>query len=237
MRVLFFICVVLAFSVSAQTPFLQKTFNEGAKSAREGQYEKAIEKYRAAIIYAENERADDYFVARIHFNIGVCFYHLKQTSKAVAEYTEAIKLSERSYRKAFYALGMAQKDLKNWREAENAFRDALKIEKKDGEAWFDLALVYLEKEDLAAAAKAFQSSIKYKSVNASDAQNNLGVIFALQNDWTSAEKHFENALLNSNGKSVEAGSNLRLCKFYKQNFDSVDLLAKLEFSRTKKERE
>ena len=227
MRVLFFI-LVLAFSASAQTPFASQTFESANLAAQDKRYESAIEKYRATILHAETERLNDKFLAKIHFNIGVCFYHLKRKSEAVAEFTEAIKLSKRGHQQAFYALGMAQKDLKNWRKAKNAFRDALRIKKDDGEAWFDLGLVYLEEKDFAAAAKAFENSIKHKSVNSADAHNNLGVIAALGNDWNFAEKKFETALANN---SVEAFGNLQFCKYYKRNFGGKDLIAKLEFSK------
>ena len=225
MRILFLI-FVFTFSAFAQTPFIQQTFEAATDAARKQQYERAIEKYRATILYAETERLSNTFLAKIHFNIGVCLYHLKRTSEAVAEFTEAIKLSRREYQRAFYALGMAQKDLKNWRKSALALRDAVQIDKTDGEAWFDLGLVYLEEKDYESAAKAFENSIKHQSVNSADAHNNLGVIAALGNDWSLAEKEFETALLN---KSVEAFGNLQFCKYYKRNLSVKDLLAKLEF--------
>ena len=233
MRVLLFI-FILSVSAFAQTPFVKQNFEAANNLAREGKYEQAIEKYRTAAMFAETERVSDSFFGKIHFNIGVCLFQLKRANEAVVEYAEAIKLSKGEYQKAFYALGMAQKDLGNWHEAENALRDALKIKKDDGEAWFDLALIRLETKNYAGAEKAFENSIKHKSISAADAHNNLGVIAALANDWNSAEKEFQTALLESNGKSVEAEGNLRFCKFYKQNYRGSDLLAKLEFSRTAK---
>lgn len=236
MRVLFFILFVFAAAVvvvAGQTPVVQRAFDEGTSAAQKNQYERAIEKYRTAELYAKNEKSSDELLARIHFNLGVCLYHLRENKKAVKEFTEAIKLSGRKYRKAFYALGMAQKDLKNWRSAADAFRDSLKLEKTDGEAWFDLAMVYLETDDFGAAEKAFQNAVEYQSASAADAHNNLGVIFALKHEWIFAEREFETALTRSKGKSVEAASNLQLCKFYKENFRSRDWLAKLEFSKIK----
>ena len=127
---------------------------------------------------------------------------------------------------------MAQKDLGNLKKAENAFLDALKIEKTDGEAWFDLALLYLQKQDLDAAAAAFENAIKFKSVASADARNNLGVIFALRHEFDSAEKEFEVALTLSNGKLSLARSNLQFCRFYRQKNQVKDLIARLEFSFT-----
>lgn len=231
MRVILFVCV-LSFSVFAQSPTLNRTIKSGNDLANERKYEQAIETYRTAKILAETERLNGSFLAKIYFNTGVCLYHLKRTNEAVAEFNEAIKLSERQYQKAFYALGMAQKDLQNRREAETAFQAALKLEKTNGEAWFDLALVYLETKNFAAARTAFENSIEFQTANVADALNNLGVIAALMGDWDSAELKFKSALLKSSGESVEAKANLQFCKFYKQQIKGKDWLAKLEFSRT-----
>ncbi|HEX8251366.1 MAG TPA: tetratricopeptide repeat protein [Pyrinomonadaceae bacterium] len=225
---LFIIVFALVLTTAAQT--VKQSFEEGTRAASNAEYEKALGNYRKALLYAESEKTGDEFLARIHFNVGVCLFHLKQNAEAVGEFNQAIALSKRSYQKAFYVLGMAQAKLKNWRKAESAFRAAVNLKKDDGEAWFDLGLVLLEKKDFRAAEKAFQNSIRYKTVAAADAHNNLGVIYALEGDFVSAEKEFETALLESKGASNVARSNLEFCKAYKQNFGG-DLSAKLEFGR------
>lgn len=225
MRVLFFILVIFSFSIAGQTPFEKAT-----EAANRGNYEQALEIYERVLLDAENERTNKSFLAKIHFNIGICRYHLKQTNEAVREFTKAITLSKGNYQKAFYALGMAQTDLKRWREAETAFLNSVKLKKDDSEAWFDLALIYLEEQNFEAAEIAFRNSIKYKSIASADAHNNLGVIFILNGDLISAEKEFETALRKSKGISVEAKNNLRFCLFYRQN-GGQELTAKLEFSR------
>lgn len=233
MRVLFFICAVFAISATAQTPFLRKSFDDGIKTARAGDFQKAAETFRRVLLSAEIEKSPDDFAARIHFNLGVCLFRSNETKRAIDEFSEAVKLSRRTYAKAFYALGMAQTKLKNFELAETAFRDALQLEKSNGEAWFDLALVYLAKTDFDRAETAFVNAIKYKSVASADASNNLGVIFALRRDFQNAEAQFQNALFQSNGKSVEAKNNLLFCRQIKEIFDQ-NLLAKFEFSRQNK---
>lgn len=230
MRVLFFVLVIFSLSLAAQTPNVKKAFEVGTQNARGGQFEKAIENYQRALLLAEIEKPNDEFLARVRFNLGVCFYQLKQPEKAAAEFKEAVKLSGRTYQKAFYALGMAQKDLGNLQKAESAFRDALKIQKTDGEAWFDLAHVYLQKRDFDAAFAAFENAVKFRSVASSEAHNNLGVIFALRHEFDSAERQFETALTLSNGKLSLARGNLQFCRFYRQKNQIKDLIAKLEFS-------
>jgi len=227
---IFIAALTFAVSVSAQTNLTNRAFETGTRAAQAKEYERAIADYRRAILFSETENRSDDFLARIHFNIGVCFYNLKQTAEAIGEFTEAIKLSKRNYQKAFYALGMAQRELKNWRASETAFREAVGLKKYDGEAWFDLGLVLLETKDYEAAEKAFQKAIKYKSVGAPNAHNNLGVIFALKNDFPAAETEFKAALTASDGKSVEARNNLEFCKLYKRDFNQ-NLLARLEFSK------
>jgi Flp pilus assembly protein TadD len=225
MRVLFFIFLVFTFSAAAQTPAIKKSFAEGTNAAQRGEFEKASEKFRRVLLSAETEKTGDEFLTKVHFNLGVCFYRLKSADKAVIEFTEAIKLSRREYQKAFYALGMAQSDLKNYGKAENAFLDALKIDKTDGEAWFDLGLVYLQKTDFERAEKAFENAVQFKSVSASDAFNNLGVIFALRHEFDRAEKHFQIALKLSDNQSETARNTLQFCKFYRQKNQRKDLTA------------
>jgi Flp pilus assembly protein TadD len=232
MRVLFFVLVIFVLSLAAQTPNVKKAFDAGTQNARGGQFETAIENYRRTLLLAGIERPNDDFLARVHFNLGVCFYRLKQAEKAAAQFSEAVKLSGRTYQKAFYALAMVQKDLGNLKKAENAFRDALKIEETDGEAWFDLALLYLQKQDFDAAFSAFENAIRFKSVASAEARNNLGVIFALRRDFDSAEKEFEKALTISDGKLNVARSNLQFCRFYRQKNQFKNLIARLEFSLT-----
>lgn len=95
-----------------------------------------------------------------------------------------------------------------------------------------MALVLLAKKDFDTAQTAFQNALKYKTVNTAAAHNNIGVILALRGDVRAAEKKFETALRESNGKSTEAENNLRFCKFYKQSLNQ-NQLAKLEFSQVK----
>lgn len=231
MRVLFFIFLVFTFSAAAQTPALKKSFDEGIETARNGEFENAVKKFQRVLLIAETEKTGDDFLAKIHFNLGACFYRLQETEKSIGEFAEAIKLSRREYGRAFYALGMAHSDLKNFREAEAAFRDALNLNKNDGESWFDLGYVYLQKKDFEKAETAFQNAVKFKSVSSFEAHNNLGVIFALRHEFDQAEKHFEAALKLSENRFETARKNLRFCKFYRQKNQPEDLIAKLEFSK------
>lgn len=227
---IFVILTALSFNASAQSFTTRQMFEKAVGIANTGNFETALPMFRDSLALAKIDEAESGFQAKVHFNIGVCFYRLKQNEKAVSEFEEAIKLANRDYEKAFYALGMAQAELKNWDKAEQAFRGAIRLNKRNGEAWFDLAFVYLAKNDFEAARTAFQKSVEFKSVSAAIGHNNLGVIFALGGDLDAAVREFETALRKSNGNFAVAERNLQFCKSMGENF-SRELVAKLEFGK------
>lgn len=219
---------VTAFVLSASAQSLQ-VFESGMKLAQKGEFQTALPKFEESLELSKSEDTSDSFRAKIHFNIGVCFYQMKEQAKSVKEFEQAI-LFNPNYEKAFYSLGMAQFELKNWQSAEKAFLGAIRLESKNGENWFDLAFVYLAQKNYESAQNAFQKSIKLKSVDASISHNNLGVIYAMNGDFDAAVREFESALKKSDGKFAVAERNLQFCKSLGQNF-SADLLTKLEFKQ------
>ena len=227
---IFVILTLSVLAVSAQSFTTQQMFEKAVSKANEGKFETALPMFKDTLALAAIDDADAAFRGKVHFNIGVCFYRLKQNERAIVEFEEAVKLARGDYEKAFYALGMAESELKNWQKAEAAFRRALSLNRQNGEAWFDLAFVYLANKDYDSARQAFQRSIRYKSISASIGHNNLGVIFALGGDMNSAVREFETALKKSNGKFTVAERNLQFCKSLGQNFNR-DLLAILEFGK------
>lgn len=196
MRVILLI-LVFVFTISAQDHFA-----DGMRFARNGNYEKALESYRLA----EKEAKGTDAAARIHYNMGVCLYQLDRAGEAVPELTEAIRLKNNNYQRAWYALGMAQTALNNTHEAKAAFTRSIELNEKDAEAWFDLGLVLLYDKDYTAARTAFKNAAKFGSINSADAHNNIGVIHALNGDIGSALREFQ-----VSGTS-EALANIEYCR-------------------------
>lgn len=227
---IFVILTISVLSAAAQSLATRRAFEKGLELANAAKFETALDSFKRSQTLADIEDAAANYRAKIHFNIGVCFYRLKQNGKAAREFEEAIRLANGDYEKAFYALGMAQAELKNWSKSEEAFRGAIRLNKRNGEAWFDLAFVYLAQNDYDAAKQAFQKSVELKSVASMIGHNNLGVILAINGDIDSAVREFETALKKSNGKFAVAERNLQFCKALGQNF-SQDLVAKLEFGK------
>ncbi len=224
-----FIFSVFIFGVSAQSTLTKQNFESGVNFANKGEFKTALPYFQTSLEHAQSESANQFLLAKIHFNIGVCLYRLKNQADAVVEFERAIELHPK-YEKAFYALGMAQFEIKKLLESERAFLGAINLNKQNGEAWFDLAFVYLVRKDYDGAKIAFENSVKFKSVSSAIGRNNIGVIFALNGDFTSAIDEFEKAIYESSGKLIVSKRNLQFCKTYKQNFGK-DLIAKLEFGK------
>jgi tetratricopeptide (TPR) repeat protein len=224
-----FIFSAFVFSISAQSFHIRQNFEGAMLSAKSREFETALTQFQTTLSLAKKEHANQNFIAKLHFNIGVCLYQIKQQAAAVSEFELAILLTP-DYEKAFYALGMAQFELKNLRESERAFLSAINLNGRNGETWFDLAFVYLVQQNYESARNAFENSVKFKSVSSAIGRNNLGVIFALRGDFPSAIAQFEKAINESNGQLIVSRQNLQFCKTSKQN-SGKDLIAKLEFSK------
>ncbi|HUR97045.1 MAG TPA: tetratricopeptide repeat protein [Pyrinomonadaceae bacterium] len=98
---------VFGLSVSAQSPTVADLFSEGAKHVNAGQFDAALTSYQAALSGAENKYADKNYRARLHYNIGVCYFHLDNFELAADHFKHAVLLKT-DYSLAYYALGIAR---------------------------------------------------------------------------------------------------------------------------------
>lgn len=200
MKKLFLVSIfflILNFGAFAQN----NEFEKGLNLARNGDFQNALPHFQNSI----NSKLSAKKIAQIHYNIGVCFYRLNQPESAITAFRQATSLYP-NYEKAFYALGMTYKDLKNFAEAETAFRSALKLS-NNGETWFDLGVSLFELKKYEEAFSAFQNAEKFGSVAVAESHNNMGVIYALNGDFNSAEKEI---LLAKNLGFIESENNLKI---------------------------
>lgn len=207
---------IFAVSVSAQSPSTMRSFNQATKLATSGQFEEALSIYHLALVEAQRSRSDNDFLARLHYNLGVCEYRLNHADKAVEEFNLARKMKGFDKSRTLYALGMAESARGNWHGARLAFLETLKPDEKNGEAWFDLAFAYLKEGNFPDAERAYRNSIVHKSIDSALSHNNVGVFLALRGEFSSAEKEFETALNSSGGELVEARNNLAYCRAHER---------------------
>lgn len=224
MRALLSIIAILflTYIVPAQSPLAKRAFEEATRFAQAGKFDQALKQYRMAL--ASSDDSPDEFGTKLHYNLGVCYYRTGKLREAAVELTTAIKFAKGRHGRAYYSLGMTEAARENWAEAKKAFLASIDLEPKDGEAWFDLAFVYLAERDYDAAAVAFRRSIENRSVDSALAHNNLGVIMAMKLDLTAAEESFTMAITLSSGRLIEAQRNLEFCR----NLKGKALIAKIE---------
>lgn len=212
MRLLLF--VLLSFFVvnaAGQSPAVTRLFRNGTAQANEGRFADALKSYKTALFAAENEYLSAEYLAKLHYNIGVCHFRLERFDLASDEFKKAILL-KKEYTRAHYALGMAESRKKNWKAARASFRRVLDIDPKNGEAWFDLAFSNIALKEIDKAATAFVRSIEFSSVDSALSHNNIGVILAIKGELAAAEKEFESAIAVSGGWLIEAKRNLAFCR-------------------------
>jgi tetratricopeptide (TPR) repeat protein len=227
-----FILIILFFSICTawgQTPLAKKAFDEAGRSANAGEFARALKNYRAALSVTEDGAGE--FAVKLRYNLGVCHYRTGQLKAAAKEFNTAIRLSGGQHRRAFYALGMTQSALENWPAARASFLKAIELDPTDGEAWFDLAFVYLAEHDYERAAAAFRKAIENRSVDAALGPNNLGVIMAMNFLFDDAAEEFRRALETSDSRLTVAKWNLEFCRAMSAGKKELIATAGLNFAR------
>ena len=228
MRFLSFVFLfIFSLNIAAQSPTVSKLFSDGTKRAGEGQFNEALRHYKTALIIAKNEYLEAGYLARLHYNVGVCYFRLDQFELAVSEFKSALLL-KKDYVRAHYALGMAQMRKRNWKGATVSFSKVAELDPKNGEAWFDRAFAMLAVGDINAAEAAFVRSIALGSIDSALSHNNIGVILAMKGDLGRAETQFANAIAFSADRLPEAKRNLEFCRA--QRYGKRELVAKLEYA-------
>jgi ketosteroid isomerase-like protein len=159
----FFIFLLTYVTAAGPSPLLERSLHKGIAASQRKDFDAALKEFQRAADLAAAEAVPETLLGRIHYNIGVCMYQTNRAAEAVTEFQVALS-HNKNYERAFYALGMAEFDLNNWAAAESAYLSALAIDRWNGETWFDLGRVYLAKNDLVAANKAFEIARRYKSV-------------------------------------------------------------------------
>lgn len=216
--VLFFALLsILVIPSKGQPSIASELFSRGIAASKSGDHISALRSFKDALEIAERETNDHNFLARTHYNLGVSAYHLGKFDLAITHLEDAIIRSGYNYEKAYYALGMAYAETGDWVSARDAFLYAISINAKNGEAWFDLAYAYLALNDDKMAMKAFERSIRYKTMDMPIAENNLGVLFAKSGDLKNAEKHFKNAVRLFGGSLDVATVNLNIIREMMRN--------------------
>ena len=104
MRILSFVFLfIFAVNISAQSTKVDDLFSEGTRLANAGRFDAALKSYKSALTVAETKYAGKEYRARLHYNIGVCYFQLDQFKLAENEFKSAVLLKT-DYSQAHFAL-------------------------------------------------------------------------------------------------------------------------------------
>ena len=108
MRLLSFVFLfIFAVNISAQATKVDDLFTQGTSQVNAGRFDEALTTYRSALAAAEKKYAGKEYLARLHYNIGVCYFHLDRFDAAVNEFKSAVLLKT-DYTQAYAALEKAR---------------------------------------------------------------------------------------------------------------------------------
>lgn len=104
MRILSFVFLfIFAANISAQSSKVDDLFTQGTRQVNAGKFDDALTTYKTALVLAETKYVGKQYLARLHYNIGVCYFHLDRFAPAENEFKSALLLKT-DYTQAYVAL-------------------------------------------------------------------------------------------------------------------------------------
>lgn len=145
------------FVLAIDDTFVNAYINKGTAYSSLEKYEEALKAYKESLKYETPEEMTYYF-------IGECYEKLGQLENAEDFYRKAIE-SDPSVSAARIGLGCVLSEKGHHTEAIVCFKEAVKIAKNDGEAWYLLADEYMEIEEFAKAKDCYAKSVSCDTSN------------------------------------------------------------------------
>ncbi len=99
--------------------------------------------------------------AESRFNLARAAYGQKDYATALREYARAIEQRSGRYPEAYLNLGLTHVALKQYAEAEAAYRKALQANEKYPEAWYNLGLAQMRQGHANEALRSFRTAIQH----------------------------------------------------------------------------
>ena len=172
-------------------------YNLGNDLQELGQFERAIDNYRRALVIYPN-------YVEAHNNLGNVLRDLDQTNEALASFRRALEINP-NFAEAHSNLGNALRDLDQLDDAVASYRRALEIKPDCAEIHFNLGKVLQDLGLPVDAVASYRSSLDIKPDSAVT-QCSLGNVLLDIGNLSAAEKHFNIALsLNSELEQVHQG--------------------------------
>lgn len=137
---------------------IRKLTDEGIRYQRIGQFEKAVEKYQAALALAKSLSPTSETTALIFSLLGAAYVSLGRWTEAVEASSQAIVLKPNAA-EAHQMLGLAYSALGRYQEGIKAYEEAIRLKPDYTEAYFGLGLAYKKLGRYQQAIEALQKAI------------------------------------------------------------------------------
>ena len=160
-----------------------------------------LNKHDKSIECINNALKLDQYNSKAYFMKGMNYKELKDTAKAISSMQTAVE-QDKEYYNAYMQLGILCAAKKN-NLASQYYKNAIRIQPRSIEAWYDLGKYYQDVSDLSNAVGTYMSLLQFAPGN-KFAHYNLGVIYLIglkKNDI--AVQHFTDAI-TIDPKYVEA---------------------------------
>jgi tetratricopeptide (TPR) repeat protein len=160
--------------------------DRGAVLAQSGHLEGAVR---------EEEEATrlDPSLAKAHSNLIILYGKLRMAAKAKQQYQKVVTLAPNSFPEARYNYGIVLLNQQQYLDAENVFKDALRIQSDYPEAHLELGLAFEGQGRLSQALTEFREALQEKP-GYSEAHFQIGKIFVNEGKYVDAIHHFHEAL-------------------------------------------
>lgn len=184
----------------------------GAIRQQQGRVDEALSALKVAVALMPID-------TEVHYNLGNCFYDLKQLPEAADSYRNAIKLKP-TFTQAHYNLGSVLKEQGLIEQAEASYQKALKIDPKNVAMHLNLAQMNYEFRRFPEAIASYKAVIKLQA-NDAGAYMVLGVIYKELGQLIDAEAYYRKSL-DIEPQYAEAYSNLGILLKESGRFDEAE---------------
>lgn len=132
--------------------------------------------------------------AKIHYDMGLLYFQEGDNIRALQELVKAKEKNSKD-KHIWNALGLAYKERKLFKEAEEAFKEAISLDNKFSEAYNNLGVLYLDQKRYKDAIETFEKAVSNIFYTTPElAYNNMGYAFQMLGDVVSAEKNYKEAI-------------------------------------------
>jgi type IV pilus biogenesis/stability protein PilW len=164
--------------------------------------------------------------SKIHYEMGLLYFQEGDSIRALQELVKSKDINPDD-KHTWNVLGLTYKERKLYREAEDAFNSAIKLDDRFSEAYNNLGVLYLDRKNYKEAIKCFESAAKNIFYTTPElVYNNMGYAYHKMSDFEAAEKNYKEAIaLNPSFESAY----MNMAQLYmerKRNTDAERVLRK-----------